>query len=97
MVEEFGLDYFQGQITKYLFRWRQKGGVRDLEKARHFLDKYIETAEKREAAVMAQKCSPTLPREEIRGKFYHDGSNAFGSEKGTGAPAPWGEVPTPQY
>jgi hypothetical protein len=36
------LDYFQGQITKYVTRWRQKGGIQDLEKARHFLDKYIE-------------------------------------------------------
>jgi hypothetical protein len=37
-----GLDYFQGQITKYVSRWKLKGGVEDLEKARHFLDKYIE-------------------------------------------------------
>ena len=36
------LDYFQGQITKYVTRWKQKGGVQDLLKARHFLDKYIE-------------------------------------------------------
>jgi len=44
MVAMFQLDYFQGQITKYLFRWRKKHGVQDLEKARHFLDKYIELA-----------------------------------------------------
>jgi hypothetical protein len=44
MVAQFTLDYFQGQITKYLFRWRKKGGVEDLEKARHYLDKYIELA-----------------------------------------------------
>lgn len=42
MVAEFELDYFQGQITKYLFRWRKKNGIEDLEKARHYLDKYIE-------------------------------------------------------
>lgn len=39
------LDYFQGQITKYVERWKDKNGVQDLEKARHFLDKYIEVAE----------------------------------------------------
>lgn len=39
-----GLDYFQGQITKYVCRWRYKNGVQDLEKARHFLEKYIELA-----------------------------------------------------
>jgi len=37
-----GLDYFQGQITKYIARWRHKNGIQDLEKALHFLEKYIE-------------------------------------------------------
>jgi hypothetical protein len=35
-------DPFQYQITKYVERWKDKNGVQDLEKARHFLDKYIE-------------------------------------------------------
>lgn len=42
LVEMFGWDYFQGQITKYLMRWRKKNGIEDLQKARHYLDKYIE-------------------------------------------------------
>ena len=37
-----GLDYFQGQITKYVVRWKMKNGVEDLKKAQHFLEKYIE-------------------------------------------------------
>lgn len=37
-----GMDYFQGQITKYVTRWKKKNGIVDLEKAKHFLDKYIE-------------------------------------------------------
>ena len=50
VVRIFRLDYFQGQITKYVLRWKDKhttheGRVQDLKKARHFLDKYIETAE----------------------------------------------------
>lgn len=36
------LDYFQGSIIKYVTRWRDKGGVEDLRKASHFLEKYIE-------------------------------------------------------
>lgn len=35
------LDYFQGQITKYVTRWKKKNGVQDLLKAQHFLEKYI--------------------------------------------------------
>lgn len=42
IVDQWGLDYFQGQITKYVMRWRDKNGLQDLEKARHFLEKYIE-------------------------------------------------------
>lgn len=37
-----GLDFFEGNIVKYVTRWRQKGGVDDLRKARHYLDKLIE-------------------------------------------------------
>jgi hypothetical protein len=36
------LDYFQGQITKYVCRWKDKNGIQDLLKAQHFLEKYIE-------------------------------------------------------
>lgn len=38
------LDYFQAQITKYVVRWKKKNGIQDLEKAQHFLEKYIEVA-----------------------------------------------------
>lgn len=36
------LDFFQSEIMYYLTRWRNKGGLEDLKKARHWLDKYIE-------------------------------------------------------
>lgn len=36
------LDYFQGSAIKYITRFREKGGRRDLEKAIHFLEKLIE-------------------------------------------------------
>ena len=41
-VHRLKLDYFQGQITKYVERCWKKHGLQDLKKARHFLDKYIE-------------------------------------------------------
>lgn len=41
----FELDYFQGQIWKYVLRWRSKGGIQDLKKAQHVLQKYIEIEE----------------------------------------------------
>lgn len=48
LVGMFEWDYFQGQITKYLMRWRKKNGLEDLEKARHYLDKYIELERSKE-------------------------------------------------
>lgn len=46
------LDYFQAQITKYVTRWKKKNGLVDLRKAQHFLDKYIEVAERNEMAAL---------------------------------------------
>jgi hypothetical protein len=38
----FQWDPFQYQVTKYVMRWRNKNKLQDLEKALHFLEKYIE-------------------------------------------------------
>jgi hypothetical protein len=34
--------FMQGSAIKYLARWKDKGGVEDLRKARHYIDKLIE-------------------------------------------------------
>lgn len=39
--------YFAAAVTKYVERYRDKGGLEDLRKARHYLDKLIETHEAR--------------------------------------------------
>ncbi len=54
-VHRLQLDYFQGQVTKYVERWKLKNGIQDLHKARHFLDKYIELEEKKVAAQVAER------------------------------------------
>lgn len=41
-------DCYQYIITKWVERWKEKGGVQDLYKARHAIDKYIEVAEREE-------------------------------------------------
>jgi hypothetical protein len=43
-----GLDFFEGNVIKYVTRWRTKNGIKDLEKARHYIDLLIqlETKEK---------------------------------------------------
>jgi hypothetical protein len=37
-----GLGYFEGNVVKYVSRWKEKNGLDDLKKARHYLDKLIE-------------------------------------------------------
>lgn len=36
------LDYCEANVVKYVSRWRHKGGIKDLEKAKHYLDLLIE-------------------------------------------------------
>lgn len=45
IVDRNNFGYFIGNITKYLFRWRDKNGAQDLRKACHYLAKYIEIAD----------------------------------------------------
>lgn len=40
-----GIGFHEGSAIKYLCRWRKKGGVEDLKKARHFIDMLIEDTE----------------------------------------------------
>ena len=36
------IGYFEGNVIKYVTRWKNKNGVRDLEKAKHYLELLIE-------------------------------------------------------
>jgi len=40
------LGYLEGNVVKYVSRWKDKGGVQDLKKAQHYLQKLIEVTEK---------------------------------------------------
>jgi hypothetical protein len=37
-----GIPFAEGSVIKYVTRWRDKGGLADLEKAKHFLELLIE-------------------------------------------------------
>ena len=40
------LNFFEGNIVKYVTRWKYKNGVEDLHKAKQYLDKLIELEKK---------------------------------------------------
>lgn len=50
-----GLDACQHTAIKYISRFRQKGGIQDLEKAKHCIDMLIEFEQK---AAQEQSCLP---------------------------------------
>ena len=39
------MGYIEGCVVKYISRWRDKGGLRDLYKIKHFIDLLIELEE----------------------------------------------------
>lgn len=41
IIEAWELDFWEGNVVKYILRWKHKDGVQDLEKARHYLDYII--------------------------------------------------------
>tara|TARA_R110000868_G_scaffold332979_1_gene593893 strand:- start:603 stop:812 length:210 start_codon:yes stop_codon:yes gene_type:complete len=41
-IHNNNLGYVEGCVIKYVTRWRSKGGLDDLLKARHYLDVLIE-------------------------------------------------------
>ena len=43
------IGYMEGNIIKYVSRWKEKGGVDDLRKAKHYIEKLIEIAEENSA------------------------------------------------
>ena len=46
------IPYLEGSAIKYISRWRDKGGIEDLKKAIHFIEKVIELeSEVRQASI----------------------------------------------
>ena len=41
-IHKNGIGFCEGSVIKYVTRWRDKGGIQDLEKAKHFIDLLIE-------------------------------------------------------
>lgn len=42
IISVWELDYWEGNVLKYILRWRHKDGVKDLKKAKHYLEYMIE-------------------------------------------------------
>lgn len=45
LIRDMKLDFFEGNVVKYVARWRHKDGLTDLLKAQDYLRMLIEIAE----------------------------------------------------
>jgi hypothetical protein len=43
------IGFAEGSVVKYVSRWREKGGIADLQKAKHFIELLIELEAKQAA------------------------------------------------
>ncbi len=67
------IGFCEGSAIKYLSRWRQKGGLQDLEKAKHFIDLLVEQEKKATADNRA---------------LTHPAPNSYRATHQEGGPAP---------
>ena len=44
-ITKNNMGYCEANVVKYISRWKSKGGVQDLEKAKHYIDLLIESTE----------------------------------------------------
>jgi len=42
VIEAWGLGFCDGNVVKYLSRWKDRGGIQDLRKAQWYLNRFIE-------------------------------------------------------
>lgn len=45
IIDEYGLNYYEGNVLKYLLRHRRKNGLEDLKKAKDYIDVLIDKYE----------------------------------------------------
>lgn len=69
LVVDTNMGYFEGQITKYVTRWRRKNGVQDLKKAIHYINKLISLYEDERLRIVNRLRDISTP--EKLEKFYN--------------------------
>ena len=63
LISMLDLDFFQGNVVKYVSRYKLKDGVRDLEKAKHYC----------QMAMEMEKSSPRLSMTILQAVFISEG------------------------
>ena len=53
-IQKNGLGFCEGNVVKYITRWKTKGGLEDLHKARHYIDILIQQQDALQALIDRQ-------------------------------------------
>lgn len=65
-IHRNGIGFIEGCVIKYVTRWKSKDGIKDLRKARHFLELLIELESGKDVAcpitAPADRSAATEPR-----------------------------------
>ena len=56
-----GIGYVEGNVIKYVTRWKNKNGIADLRKARHYIDLLIELEERGHPGEVIQQPDAVAP------------------------------------
>lgn len=67
LMDDYNVGYLEAAATKYVWRWKDKDGVRDLQKASHFIRKLAEKRQDAPQSVISERI-PKIPRQ-IIGEF----------------------------
>lgn len=52
-IHQNGIGYMAGNVIKYVSRYKEKNGIEDLKKARHYIDMLIEFEQEAEKKLVA--------------------------------------------
>lgn len=72
------LDFFEGNVVKYVTRWRNKNGLADLEKAKHYIELLIQLEQTDKPSCFdrqlgCEACSSNCP---VKDECYKGDDNA---------------------
>lgn len=73
-----GIPYMEGSAIKYLCRWREKGGLQDLNKAIHFIQRLIEEEQSKQEIKKSEAIQVDLRDVLVRSVYDYGNPSRFG-------------------
>lgn len=92
LIEAQGLGYHEGNVIKYVVRYKRKGGLTDLKKARWYLDRLIKSYQDNQQEENANDTTADPERPNARPSTRTDGAPSTVPRCGGQTPSQSGQV-----